>query len=306
MSDDVRQPLSPEVVAQTRASLARIDTSAREAEQLVGRLMQLPVVQRSMELRRAGATPARCANPALDLLSLPAEEWHARLVALTPRQQRKALQRIVAASAALACNEPHRAHRLTGSILQIVRHDRLPQRATFVRHQLAGRALLVRARALITLHAYADALTAIAEARAALPRGDSYDRYRMHAQLLRGQVLAATGHASDALQTFTVCAQFAIDQIDAHALVDALASTAVLLCAHSEYGTALTAIALATRVARSAGNETLLATLQASLVECAFLTARSSMHDPSGDRIREAHGPCECVGPHAFECPWAS
>ncbi|HEY6141365.1 MAG TPA: hypothetical protein VI670_26720 [Thermoanaerobaculia bacterium] len=155
--------------------------------------------------------------------------------------------------------------------MRIVRHDRLPRRAPLLRRQLAGRALLVRARALIALHAHADALYAIAEARAAFPRSASYDRDRMRAQLLRGQVLAATGHASDALQTLTVCAQLAIDHIDPDALVDALASTAVLLCAHSEYGTARTAIALATRVAGSAGNEASLAALQASLAECAFL-----------------------------------
>jgi len=67
----------------------------------------------------------------------------------------------------------------------------------------------------------------------------------MHAQLLRAQVLAATGDAAEALETLTVSARFAIEHIDPRALVDALASIAVILCAHREYELARPALALA-------------------------------------------------------------
>jgi len=274
-NEDIRQPLPPEIVARTCASLAQIHTAARHAELLVNHMMQLPQVQRAIERRRAGAatraSAANAAAAAIELLPLPSERWYAVLAALTPRQQKAALQRIIAAAATFARIEPHRAHRISGSILRIVRRDCLPQRATLLRRQLAGRALLVRARSLITLRAYAEAMPVIAEAHAAFPRHATYDRYRMHAQLLRGQVLAATGRASDALQTLAACAQFAIDHIDPHALVDALASIAVLLCAHHEYTTARSAIALAAHVAGQPGNETLLPALHAGLAECTFL-----------------------------------
>jgi len=275
-NDNIRQALSPETIAQTRASLAQIYTAARDAESLVNHVMQLPVVQRGIQRRLArAAARANSPNPvaaaALDLLALPPERWYAVLAALTPRQQKATLQRVIAAANTFACTEPHRAHRLTSSILRIVRHDRLPQRATLLRRQLAGRALLARARALITLRAYAGALPVIADAHAAFPRQTTYARYRMHAQILRGQVLAATGHAPDALQILVACAQFAIDHIDPHALVDALASIAVLLCAHHEYTTARSAIALAAHVAGQPGNEELLPALHAGLAECTFL-----------------------------------
>jgi hypothetical protein len=275
-NDTIRQALSPEIMARTRASLAQIYTAARHAESLVNQVMQMPLVQRAIERRLASAAArANSANPAaaaaFELLSLPSERWYAVFAALTPRQQKATLQRIIAAAGTFACTEPHRAHRLTGSVLRIVRHDRLPQRATLLRHQLAGRALLVRARALITLRAYDDALPVIADAHAAFPHQTTYARYRMHAQILRGQVLAATGHAPDALQILVACAQFAIDHIDPHALVDALASTAVVLCAHHEYTTARSAIALAAHVAGQPGNEEVLPTLHAGLAECAFL-----------------------------------
>src|SRR5439155_23269767 len=133
------------------------------------------------------------------------------------------------------------------------------------RHGLAGRALLARARALITLSAYADALPVIAEAHAALPHTFAYKRYRIHTQLLRGQVLAATGHNAEALETLIVSARLAIDHIEPRALVDALASVAVILCAHAEYDIARPALALAAHVARQPGNESSLTTFHTSL-----------------------------------------
>jgi hypothetical protein len=123
----------------------------------------------------------------------------------------------------------------------------------------------------VALHAHAEALPVIADAYAAFPRNASYDRYRMHAQLLRGRVLAATGPAVEALQALDACAHFAIHHLDPPAFVDALTSIAVLLCAHHEYATARSALALAAHVAAQPGNEASLPALQAGLAECAFL-----------------------------------
>jgi hypothetical protein len=266
--DNARQPLAADVVARTRASLAGLYAATRQAESLVDDLLHLPLVH-ATERRRAGAAPANSA--ALELLSLPVERWHAVLAALAPRQQKATLQRILAASAGFAQTAPDRAHRLAACILHVVRAARLPRHAPLVRHQLAGHALLLRARALITLRAYADALPIVSEAYVAFPRGAAYDRDRMQAQLLRGHVLAATDHAADALQTLTACAQFAVEHINPSALVDALASAAVLLCAHREYSVARSALALASHVATRPGNEASLPALHAGLAECAFL-----------------------------------
>src|SRR4051812_35727881 len=101
-NEDIRQPLPPEIIARARAALAQIYTAARHAELLVNHLMQLPQVQRATERRRASAvTRASAANPAaaaaIELLPLPSERWYAVLAALTRRQQKAALQRIIGA-----------------------------------------------------------------------------------------------------------------------------------------------------------------------------------------------------------------
>jgi tetratricopeptide (TPR) repeat protein len=166
---------------------------------------------------------------------------------------------------------PERARLLADFILRAVRSDRLPPQAPHLRRQLAGRALLARARALITLRSHAGALSIIAEAYATLPRTPDSKRYRIHAQLLRGQVLAATGDPVQALETLIVSARLAIEHIDPPALVDALASVAVILCAHRQYELARPALTLAAYVARQPGNELALAALQNGLAECASL-----------------------------------
>src|SRR5207248_10288793 len=90
-------------------------------------------------------------------------------------------------------------------------------------------------------------------------------------QRLRGQALAAGGDDIAALQTLAVCARRAIEHLDPPAVVDALASIAVVLCAHAEYETARPAIALAAHIGQQPGNESTLATLHTGLTECAFL-----------------------------------
>jgi len=275
--DKAHAALSPALIASTRKRLAQLYAATQYAESLVDDLLCLPLVQVAIERRRiAGMPPGRSPRAAaeaaaVELTSLPPERWRAVLAGLAPRQQKRTLQRMLAAAGPFTQTDPDRAYRLAGAILRIIRNDRLPARAPLVRRQLAGRALLLRARALITLRAYADALPVVSEAHAAFPRGSAYARDRMQAQFLRGQVLAATGHPADALQTLTACAQFAVEHIDPAALVDALAAAAVLLCAHREYGVARSALALAAHVAGRPGNESSLPPLYASLAECAFL-----------------------------------
>jgi hypothetical protein len=277
-TDNTGEPLSPELIALTRKSLAQLYAATQHAESLVDSVLSLPLVQVAIEHvhlaadARPDRSPRAAAEAAaLELLTLPPEQWSAVLAALAPRQQKAALQHVLAAARPFARTEPDRAHRLAGSILRVIRNDRLPPRAPLLRRQLAGHALLLRARALMTLHACADALRVVTEAHAAFPRGDAYAHDRIQAQLLRGQLLGATGHAADALQTLTACAQFAVVHIDPCALVDALAAAAVLLCSHREYAVAHSALALAAHVAGRPGNEASLPPLYASRAECAFL-----------------------------------
>jgi hypothetical protein len=279
MTASARQPLSPDVIARTRKSVAHLYAATQQAELLVNHLTNLPLVQLAVERRRGnsahaqltGSPRATARAAALELLSLPSERWCAILAALAPRQQKATLQRILETAATFTRTAPDRVHRLAGSILRVVRDGRLPRQAPLVRRRLAGHALLLQACSLITLRAYADALPAVTEAHALFPRNEMYDCDRMRAQLLRGQVLAATGHDADALQTLTACAQFAVEHVDPIALVDALAATAVVLCANHEYSVARSALALAAHVAARPGNGASLPALHATLTECAFL-----------------------------------
>ncbi|HEX9441720.1 MAG TPA: hypothetical protein VF909_18675, partial [Roseiflexaceae bacterium] len=205
--DTPREPLPPEVIERTRASLAQLYAAAVHAEFVVNGYLNLPIVQAAITRRRAAAaardacaassptsTPGTRHPPALELLSLPPERSRAVLAAMPRRHQSAVLRMVSAAAAACAHTAPGRAHELAGFILRTVRSDRLPVQAPLLRRQLAGRALLARARALVTLRAYAAALPVIAEAYAVLPRTDAYALDRIDAQLLRGQALAATGH----------------------------------------------------------------------------------------------------------------
>jgi len=268
--DDPPRALPAEVIDRTRAALAGIYAAARQADVVVARFLASPLVQAALERRRAVAA-ADADTGALELSSLPAERWHAVLASLGRRRQKAALNRAAAAADACARTAPERAQLLADFILRAVRRDRLPPRAPLLRRQLAGRALLARARALLALGAYGGALRVIAEAHATFPRTEGSKRHRMHAQLLRAQVLAATGGAAEALETLTVSARLAIEHIDPGALVDALASIAVILCAHGAYELARPALALAAYVARQPGNEPSLMALQSGLAECAFL-----------------------------------
>jgi tetratricopeptide (TPR) repeat protein len=276
-TDTLRQPLPAEIIRRTRRSLAEIYAAARQAEVLIGALHNLPRVQAAIE-RNLRARPSRPTTAtatgaaALDeLLSLPPERQYALLASIRPRRQRITLKRIAAAADACARTEPERAQQLADFILRTVRCDHLPPQAPVLRRQLAGRALLARARALLTLHAHAAALPVIAEAHAAFPHTIAYERDRIHAQLLRGQALAAAGDDTAALQTLAVCARRAIEHLDPPAVVDALASLGVVLCAHAEYDIARPALALAAHIARQPGNESSLAALHTGLAECAFL-----------------------------------
>jgi tetratricopeptide (TPR) repeat protein len=271
-NDDPPRALPAEIIAGTRAALVDIYAAANQAEFLIRHLMASPLVQATVARRSPAALPAAAADAgALELLSLPAERWHAVLAALGARQQKATLKRAAAAAYACARTAPERAQLLADFILRAVRRDRLPPKAPHLRRRLAGRALLARARALITLRAHACALPIIAEAHATLPRTADSQRYRVHAQILRGQVLAATGDPAEALETLAVSARLAIEYLDPAALVDGLASIAVVLCAHGEYGLARPALALAAYVARQPGNEPSLMALQTGLAECTFL-----------------------------------
>jgi tetratricopeptide (TPR) repeat protein len=287
------QVLSAEIIDHTRTALAGIYAAAHQADFIIAHFMASPLVQAAIERRRAsaaarGSRAASSSAPpvpgpgarALGLLSLPAESWHAALASLDRRQQKATLKCAAAAANACARTAPERAHLLADFVLRAVQRDRLPPQALLLRRQLAGHALLARARALITLGAYTGALPVIAEAHAAFPRTEASKRYRIHAQLLRAQVLAATGDAAEALETLTVSARLAIEHIDPRALVDALASIAVILCAHGAYGLARPALALAAYVARQPGNEPSLTALQAGLAECAFLGYASAPSPP--------------------------
>ena len=283
--DTLRQPLPAEIIRRTRTSLAEIYAAARQAEFVVGAFLNLPQVQaaieRNLRARPSGpATQPAAGAAALDeLLSLPRERQHALLASVQPRRQKVTLKRIAAAAAACAGTAPERAQQLADFILRSVRCDRLPPQAPVLRRQLAGRALLARAHALMTLRAHAAALPVIAEAHAAFPHTIAYERYRIHAQLLRGQALAAAGDDIAALQTLAVCARRAIQHLDPPAVVDALASIAVVLCAHAEYETARPAIALAAHIGQQPGNECTLSALHAGLAECSFL-GYTAQHAP--------------------------
>jgi tetratricopeptide (TPR) repeat protein len=282
--DVARHELPAGVLDRTRASLAEIYAAARHAELLVGRLLGSPQAQAAIERRRLSAS-ARSSRPAssaetaaasaraaaLELLALPRERWPAVVASLGRRQQKIALKCIAAAADACARTAPDRAHQLADFLLQAVRRHRLPAQAPLLRRQLAGRALLARARALIALRSYASALPVIADAHAAFPRTAAYRRYRIDAQLLRAEVLAAAGHDAEALETLTVSARLAIDGIEPRRLVDALTSVAVILCAHKKYEIARPALALASHVAQQPGNESSLTTLHNGVAECAFL-----------------------------------
>ena len=271
------EPLSPELIARTCQSLAQIYAAAKYVEVFVDEVRSWPIVQLALERQRVAARTPRSSRreaaeaAALELMALPPEQWAVVLAALAPPQQKATLQRVLAAAGPFTRTEPDRAHRLGGSILRVVRSDRLPPRAPLLRRRLAGHALLLRARALMTLGAYADALPVVAEAHATFPRDVTCARDRMQAQLLRGQLLGATGHVADALQTLNACAEFAVDRMDMPELVDALAAAAVVLCTCREYGVARSALALAAHVAGRPGNEASLPALHASLAECAFL-----------------------------------
>jgi tetratricopeptide (TPR) repeat protein len=275
--DSLRQPLPAEIIRRTRTSLAEVYAAARQAEIVISALHNLPQVQAAIErnLRARSSRPAAptvTAAAAIDaLLSLPPQRQHALLASLRPWQQKVTLKRTAAAACACARTQPQRAQQLADFILRSVRSDRLPVQAPVLRRQLAGRALLARARALLTLNAHAAALPIIAEAHAAFPHTIAYERDRIHAQLLRGQALAAAGDATAALQTLAVCARRAIEHIDPPAVVDALASLGVVLCAHAEYDIARPALALAAHIAQQPGNESSLATLHTGLAECSFL-----------------------------------
>jgi hypothetical protein len=283
--DTPRQPFPAEIIRRTRTSLAEIYAAARQAEIVVATFLNLPQVQaaieRNLRARSSGPTAATAAGAAAldELLSLPPERQHALLASIKPRRQKITLKRIAAAAAACARTEPERAQQLADLVLRTVRCDRLPPQAPVLRRQLAGRALLARARALLTLHAHAAALPVIGEAHASFPHTAAYDRDRIHAQLLRGQALAAAGDDAAALQTLTVCARRAIEHLDPSAVVDALASAAVVLCAHAEYETARPAVALAAHIGQQPGNESTLSALHACLAECSFL-GYTAVHMP--------------------------
>ncbi len=285
-TDTLRQPLPAEIIRRTRTSLAEVYAVVRQAEILIARLHSLPQVQaaieRNLRTRSSGPAAATAADAAAldELVSLPPERQRALLASIRPRRQKIALKRIAAAAGACARTEPERAQQLADFILRTVRCDRLPPQAPVLRRQLAGRALLARARALLTLHAHAAALPVIAEAHAAFPHNLAYERDRIHAQLLRGQALAAAGDDTAALQTLAVCARRAIEHLDSSAVVDALASIGVVLCAHAEYDIARLALALAAHIAQQPGNESSLTTLHTGLAECSFL-GYPAQHPPS-------------------------
>jgi hypothetical protein len=282
--DATRCRLPAEIITRTRTSLLRIADAVRRAEFLVAHLRGLARIEEAVERNLAGSPapqPALISSKtiaaaaadatALDLLSLPPDRWRAVLAAAAPRQQRAALRRVVAIADSYARTAPDRAHQIADVVLALVRCDRLPICAPLLRRQLAGRALLARARALVTMRAYADALPVIAGAHQAFPRTIAYARYRILAQLLHAEALAATGDAASALGTLLVCAHRAIDHIEPSALVDALATLAVILCAHAEHGVARSALSLASHVASQPGNEASIVTLRNALTECAFL-----------------------------------
>lgn len=276
----VREPLSPAVLARARASIADICAAAADADRTIRQLVTSPQVQATLQGRREEALAPRApAEPTPALLSLPAEMWDGALADLPPVRHLSILKRLIAAAHDHVPTDPQRAHAITSFVLRHVGDVPLPPYAPMIRRLLAARALLAHARTLVALRAYGLALPIIAAAHAAVPLTTARPRYRMHAQLLRAQVLAALGHDEEALATLAVCALFFIEHIDHPALVDALAAMAVILCVHGAFDLARPALILAEHVAMKNGHQHPAHALHTAFIECRFLGYGAQLAD---------------------------
>jgi tetratricopeptide (TPR) repeat protein len=273
-----RDPLSEEVIARTRSSLAQIYTASRVADALHDHCRNLPLVKMIMENgdyaadappRGSSSRAARAA--AVELLALPPDSWRASIAALAPPVQRGTVRRLITAADTHVPTAPDRALRFADTIVAAIRGARLPAEAPVLRRHLAARALLARARALIALQDYAGALPAIADAYHTRPRTPTSARYRIDAEILRGRALAATGHPAEALEMLIIGARRAVEHYKPLLAVDALTALAILLSAHAEYALARSALKLAARIAARPGNASAVPALHAALAECAFL-----------------------------------
>lgn len=274
MITNARPPLPSDVIARTRAALHEICAAAHEADVVVEQFLALPCVQAALRNRRPvppGKARHRDRPSPAELLNLPPDRWDPALDMVPGRQQSALVQDFLAAAEACASTAPERAESIAAFVLRQVARVRAISYAPLLRRQLIGRALIVRARALIALHGHANALPVIAEAYAALPKTTACKRHRVHAQLLRAVVLAAGGDDREALQILIVCARFAVEHIDHALLVDALAAIAVILSVHSQFDVARPALTLAAHVVRHYGDEYTMSALQNTLTECIFL-----------------------------------